>query len=448
MPDIAVEQAERAPTPGKFIDTTFQRRLKQREALAGINPATELKTPEDRTEQYKRLEYMIGHTPLLLVHEEPNGSTVLAKVESHNPSESHYDRAYLATLRRLEEDGVIQPGDELLEITSGSAGTSFAWLCNRLGYQARIIVPPELPNGRVQEMINFGAIVERSQPGYVPEAAIEMRDEIMKHKDTRERHYTDDYKVITYQKEDGKRVCVVNHSANRLTPDAFKEIGEEVVGVIPEDAKIDFAVSVLGNWTSTTGLSESLRAHYPDVKMIGIEDVRNPNYFEEKYPGEYEKRFGVPPEFGQHDSYGASARGVKLDFVDVDSLDEIVLIDPKDRDEVGAKYNKEHPNIVETIGNTSAASLWEAEQLAKEHPGSVVLVIFYDKADRYGEPVQTRQSDTYMTLGGTNTVRERARIPDPGWNQRRVKSLRELPTSLVEFTAGGKSRAYESWALS
>lgn len=436
-----------APKREAFVPTTFQRRLVQREGAAGILPPSLLTTPKERQDQYERLDQMIGHTPLLRVHNDPNGSVVLAKVESHNPSESHYDRAYLATLRRLEDDGVITPGDELLEITSGSAGTSFAWLCSRLGYKARIIVPPELPQGRVQEMINFGAIVERSKPGYVPEAAIEMRDEIIKNKKTREKHQTEDYNVITFQKENSQRVCVVNHSANRLTPNAFRAIGEEVVDILPKDVKIDFAVSVLGNWTSTTGLVESLRKHYPDVKMIGIEDVRNPNYFDEKYPGEYEKRYSKPPEFGQHDSYGASARGTHLDFVDVDSLDEIVLVDPTDRDRVGEEYNYYHNNIVETIGNTSAGSLSEAKQIAKAHPGSTVLILFYDKADRYGEPVRIAGDDSYTTRP-TNQVRERARLPGLGWRQVRVKSLQDLPTSLVDPKAGGKSRAFEGWALS
>ena len=195
---MSAEQDFALSSPERFVQTTFQGRLQARETICQIRPADDLKTPQDREEQYEKLRKMIGKTPLLRVYDVPKGSRIFAKVESQNPSESHYDRAYLLLLNKLESDGVIQPGDELLENTSGSAGSSFAWLCNRLGYKARIIVPPELPQARIQEMVNFGATLEVSESGYMKSASRALRGKLV------------DYRKQGYQIEEhiGKKMNI------------------------------------------------------------------------------------------------------------------------------------------------------------------------------------------------------------------------------------------------
>lgn len=117
-----IEQLERQ---AKFVRTTFQRRLAIREVSAGILPAAQLTTEGARQLQYENLEDLIGRTPLLGLTA-THGSKILAKLESQNPTESHYDRVYVQTLRELERRKVIKPGDDLYEVTSGSAGISFA----------------------------------------------------------------------------------------------------------------------------------------------------------------------------------------------------------------------------------------------------------------------------------------------------------------------------------
>jgi cysteine synthase len=73
--------------------------------------------------------------------------------------------------------------------------------------------------------------------------------------------------------------------------------------------------------------------------------------------------------------------------MDPDMLDEIRLVSEKQWRGIQEKYNKTKP-IEETIGRTSAASLAIAEELDKENPNSVILVLFYDKSDRYDTLVE------------------------------------------------------------
>ncbi len=135
-----------------------------------MDPEQTLAYDLSRDELFGRVESMVGNTPLIHV-EDVGDSTILAKVESQNPTENHYDRVFPRTIKKLESDGIVEPGDELIEVTSGSGGRAFAWSARVLGYQARIIVPPELPKARLQDMVNFGAQLEVTQPGYMSEVS-------------------------------------------------------------------------------------------------------------------------------------------------------------------------------------------------------------------------------------------------------------------------------------
>lgn len=441
-----------------YIPTTFQYRISVREDAVGIRDATELVTQADRDDQYRRLASLIGNTPLLHT-ETRNRCHIITKWESANPTETHYDRAYLLLLRRLENQGIINPGDELIEITSGSAGTSFAWLAQRLGYRATIIVPAELPNGRIQEMINFGAEVIRSEPGYVAQAAQELRARIKEFKIS---GYDVDYvsgkgfnNVVTAQRN-GHRACFVNHSEHDITVQAFEEIGRETARVMG-DIPIDHFVSVLGNWTSTTGIARVLRNQWPDVRVTGLEDERAPKYFRLKRGLSIDEE-GV---FSQHDSFGSSAPNVRLRFDDLNIVDDIALINPDERNTLRDHFNGQyirgsHRCIVETIGNTSAGALVQACRIADiSPPGTTILTIAYDLIDRYGEPVQgfSYGSAPIVSANGqlradTRTHAQRSYMVRPGYLQGRVNSPQQLPTSRIDVAAGGLSHPFLSWALS
>jgi len=193
---------------------------------------------------------------------------------------------------------------------------------------------------------------------------------------------------------------VVNHSACQLTVGAFSEIGAEVGFVMPEDAKINYFVSVLGNWTSTIGISEGLRLYYQDLEVVGLEDKDNAPYYEQKYPGKYREIYGSDPIYKPHDNYGGSDKGVPLRFADVSRVDSIELVDRDERRSVKERFNAPWLYIPETIGNTSAASLVVAERLAIQNPKSNILVIFYDKGDRYDEMILDEEfSHRNSTIG-------------------------------------------------
>ena len=84
----------------------------------------------------------IGDTPLVRVHHcaPANGAELWVKLEYRNPTGSMKDRMALAMIEGAERDGLISPGDTVVEYTGGSTGPALALVCRAKGYRARIVI--------------------------------------------------------------------------------------------------------------------------------------------------------------------------------------------------------------------------------------------------------------------------------------------------------------------
>lgn len=391
--------------------STFQDRLSSREQKFGILPADQLITPEDRAAQYDNLERMVGNTPLIDMSM-PNGNRIWIKVESENPTESHYDRASLTVLRKLEQDGLIKPGDKILEGTSGSAGRSFAYFCNRLGFGLDMVVAREIPSQRTRDMEQLGAhlIVAEGKGGMgdVPRKTKRMLATLRSKKSgyvTTE--YSFEGKPVLIFRKGNETICAPNHSENIITPHSFGDIASEVIAQLPEGASIDTFIGTLGNGATMKGISEVLRARYGDIIAIGTETQNSPTNAirkiregliaelgqvdEELLRKRFFEMYGFKmPEKGEmtyHDSFGSSAEGYEPPFVEVDKIDHIVLMGDEWRD-LKRRHNTYtflNNHVTNSIGNTSAENLYVAIKLV-EYVGwhnRNILVLRYDKGDQY-----------------------------------------------------------------
>ena len=201
---------------------------------------------------------------------------------------------------------------------------------------------------------------------------------------------TDDYYVRVADSEDKPRICLVNHSWNHTSHKALEAIGEEVSAVIPAGVGVDYFLSILGNGSSTRGAADGLRRRFSRMQVIGVENESNPVWFTQKHPGEFEKSFGREPSFEAQEMYGGSAFGTELRLLNLDLLDSVQIVGTQEWKAYMETYNAgRQPG--ETIGRSSAASLALAERIGLQHPGSNILVVRYDKGDRYGNPVTGEQ---------------------------------------------------------
>jgi cysteine synthase len=104
----------------------------------------------------------IGDTPLLRLQRcaPPNGAELWLKLENRNPSGSMKDRMALAMIEGAEADGLLSPGDTVVEYTGGSTGPALALVCRAKGYRALIVIADCFTEERIQLMRALGADVD------------------------------------------------------------------------------------------------------------------------------------------------------------------------------------------------------------------------------------------------------------------------------------------------
>jgi cysteine synthase B len=114
----------------------------------------------ERRPVYPTVLGLIGNTPLVQLSKLGTGrNTLLLKLEGNNPAGSVKDRPALSMIRRAAERGRIQPGDTLIEATSGNTGIGLAMAATALGYKLVLIMPENSSLERRQAMEALGARV-------------------------------------------------------------------------------------------------------------------------------------------------------------------------------------------------------------------------------------------------------------------------------------------------
>ena len=116
--------------------------------------------------KYGDIVQAIGHTPLVeLKRLSPKpGVRIYVKLEGTNPTGSVKDRVARSMIEDAEASGAIQPGQTILEPTSGNTGISLAMICSRKGYRLKVVMPDNVTPERTQLLKMYGAEIVYS-PG-------------------------------------------------------------------------------------------------------------------------------------------------------------------------------------------------------------------------------------------------------------------------------------------
>ncbi|MBI4836318.1 MAG: pyridoxal-phosphate dependent enzyme [Candidatus Abawacabacteria bacterium] len=362
-------------TPGEH--KPFLERLADRELTLGLTDAEVIVLSGNRAELYRRLQAGIGRTPVRIISL-ANENTLIQKDETAGPAESHYDRCYLRLLQALEQDGTISPGDTLLEVSSGSAGISFAWMCKKLGYRPVLFMPDFIPKPRIEFAQALAEVHLSSDRDRYVAACV---DDMMA--------YRAAHKALI--KATGQKLWLPNHSQDKRSPLAFAEVATEAASQHAQP--IDYFIGGIGNGTTLMGIGGRLKELYPDCRVIGFEPARacptlraNPQLKGALAPSLTIDE--LPAGYGMHDLPGTGGFG-NLSFPFIQEsvgqrvLDEISAVD--ERTILAAcseRYNSELP-IELRQGHTSIVARWIAEQVAEKVEGKTFVTVVYDRADRY-----------------------------------------------------------------
>lgn len=108
---------------------------------------------------YPTIESCIGNTPLVRLQRlgQNSGNTILLKLEGNNPAGSVKDRPAASMIAEAERQGHIQPGDTLIEATSGNTGIALAMVAAIKGYRMILIMPDNMTIERKTAMTAYGA---------------------------------------------------------------------------------------------------------------------------------------------------------------------------------------------------------------------------------------------------------------------------------------------------
>ena len=149
-----------------------------------MSPSAETLIPG--VDRFKGIKHVIGNTPLLginfLYRGEPR--VIYAKAEYINMTGSIKDRMAFHVLQKAYEAGAIQPGDTIVEATSGNTGISFAAIGKALGHPVVIYMPDWMSRERVNLLQSLGAtvkLVSRDEGGFL--GSIAMAEDLAKGKD-------------------------------------------------------------------------------------------------------------------------------------------------------------------------------------------------------------------------------------------------------------------------
>ncbi|HEX9505980.1 MAG TPA: cysteine synthase family protein [Acidimicrobiia bacterium] len=193
---------------------------------------------------------LIGDTPLVGIHAlSPNpGVRIFAKLEGQNPGGSSKDRIALEMIELAERDGLLHPGDTILEPTSGNTGIGLALVARLRGYRLRVVMPDNVSIERRQLLEIFGAEIVSSPGDEGSNGAIRLSEKLA----------ADDPSLV--------RLYQYGNPANPLAH--YEHTGPEIWRDCPE---IDVFVAGLGTSGTLMGVGRYLKERKPSVQVIAVE---------------------------------------------------------------------------------------------------------------------------------------------------------------------------------
>lgn len=286
---------------------------------------------------FPTLEDYVGQTPLVRLQRlgADTGSTVLVKLEGNNPAGSVKDRPALNMIVQAEARGDIQPGDTLIEATSGNTGIALAMAAAIKGYRLILIMPENATQERKDAMRAYGSELILVSKASGMEGARDL--------------------ALSMQAQGkGKVLDQFNN------PDNFQA---HVTGTGPEiwqqsQQKITHFIASMGTTGTIVGTSQYLKAQNPAIKAIGLQPTEGSSIPGiRRWPAEY-----LP--------------GIYTD----EHIDEVMDISEQDAKETARALAREEGICA---GVSSGGAVYAALQVAKAEPGSVVVAIICDRGDRY-----------------------------------------------------------------
>ncbi|HJV33834.1 cysteine synthase A [Geomonas sp.] len=297
----------------------------------------------------------IGNTPLVRLNHVTKGAkaTVLAKVEGRNPAYSVKCRIGANMIWDAEERGLLKPGMEIVEPTSGNTGIALAYVAAARGYKLTLTMPETMSIERRRVLAALGANLILTPGSAGMKGAVTKAEEMAA--------------------SDPNHYFLPQQFKNPANP----EIHERTTG--PEiwndtDGAVDVIVSGVGTGGTITGISRYLKqSRGKAIISVAVEPKESP-VITQKLAGQELKP-------GPHKIQGIGA-GFIPDTLDLSLVDRVEQVDSNEALEFARRLTREEGLLV---GISSGAAVAAAVRLANldEFAGKNIVVILPDLAERY-----------------------------------------------------------------
>jgi len=287
---------------------------------------------------------LVGQTPIVKLNRlvDENSADVYLKLEYFNPGSSVKDRIGLAMIEAAEEQGLIKPGDTIIEPTSGNTGIGLAMIAAAKGYKAVFVMPETMSLERRNLLRAYGAELVLTPGPAGMKGAIAKAEELVK-----EHGY-----------------FLPQQFKNQANPEVHRRTtGREIVEQMDQ---LDAFVSGIGTGGTITGAGSVIREKFPEAKIIAVEPKDSPVLS------------GGNP--GPHKLQGLGA-GFVPDTLNTNIYDEVIQIGTEEAFEASRRAAREEGILG---GISSGAAISAALKVAKElGKGKKVLAIIPDNGERY-----------------------------------------------------------------
>ncbi len=296
-------------------------------------------TDQNATESpdYPTIEHCIGETPLVRLQRIPGESsnTILCKLEGNNPAGSVKDRPALSMIARAEARGDIQPGDTLIEATSGNTGIALAMAAAIRGYRMVLIMPEHMSEERRAAMAAYGAELVPVTQAEGMEGARDL--------------------ALKMQAEGRGRV--LDQFANPDNPLAHYE------GTGPEiwrqtGGRVTHFVSSMGTTGTIMGVSRFLKEKNPAIQIIGLQPTEGSSIPGiRRWPAAYLPKIFEAPR-----------------------VDRVMDISQAESERMMRRLSAEEGIF---CGISSGGAITAALQISSEVRDATIVAIICDRGDRY-----------------------------------------------------------------
>ena len=297
----------------------------------------------------RNLTELIGNTPLLQLSNYSENknlqANIIVKIEAFNPAGCVKERIALSMIEDAEEKGILKPGVEIIEPTSGNTGIGLAMVAAIKGYKLTLTMPETMSVERRNLLKAFGANIVLTPGATGMKGAIQRALELQTEKPG---------SFIPQQFDNPS-----NPEIHRTTT------GEEIWR--DTDGQVDIFVAGVGTGGTVSGVGQALKAHNPKVKIVAVE------------PSDSPVLSGGNP--GPHKIQGIGAGFIPKNYYP-SVVDEIIQV-TNDNAILTARQLAQQEGLL--VGISSGAAVYAATQLAlrPENKGKYIVALLPDTGERY-----------------------------------------------------------------